>query len=363
VLSSDHPYNGSVAVDAASNPVAVFADGSGNTQLRRYGGANDPNDAANWTPPTEIGTADYPRLVSGPSGLFMIAQNALSGPTMEARRYDGTTFGARTTITTGTRADHAAEDGSGRLHVVGGRFTATKTGAALFYATSDNGTTWQTEDVEYPAVPQNMRIAVANDHFGAVVGTLANGSGVFVAPVGPSAAEPSTAKFVGAARVSGTVSIQVPPSNKFVPLQTGDVIPIGAVVDATKGRVRITIALPNGTRQSSDFFQGVFRVTQAKSGLATMVLAGGSFRACGPAASVQAAKSKKVIRQLWGNGAGKFQTKGRYAAASIRGTTWDTIDRCDGTLVKVTQGSVLVTDLKAKRKIVVKKGRSYLAKA
>ena len=62
-------------------------------------------------------------------------------------------------------------------------------------------------------------------------------------------------------------------------------------------------------------------------------------------------------------GKGKFQTKGRYAAATIRGTTWDTIDRCDGTLIKVTKGSVLVNDLKKHKKIVVKKGHSYLAKA
>ena len=44
-------------------------------------------------------------------------------------------------------------------------------------------------------------------------------------------------------------------------------------------------------------------------------------------------------------------------------TTWDTIDRCDGTLIKVTQGSVLVRDLKKKRNVVVKRGHSYLAQA
>jgi hypothetical protein len=203
---------------------------------------------------------------------------------------------------------------------------------------------------------------VAPDHFGAVVGTLSNGSGVFVSSVGPAAAEPTTAKFVDASLVSGTVLIQVPGSTKFVQLRKGDVIPVGSIVDATKGRVRITIALPNGTLQSTDFFQGVFKVGQAKSGLATMTLRGGSFSKCGRSAAVNAAKSKKVIRQLWGSGSGKFRTKGRFASATIRGTTWNTIDRCDGTLIKVTKGSVLVRDLKKKRNIVVKKGRSYLAK-
>jgi hypothetical protein len=164
--------------------------------------------------------------------------------------------------------------------------------------------------------------------------------------------------------VSGTVLIQVPASRKFVQLRTGDVIPIGSVVDATKGRVRITIALPNGTLQSTDFFQGIFKVTQAKTGLATMVLGGGSFKSCPRGArSGSVAAKPKVIRQLWGAGAGQFRTKGRFATAAIRGTTWDTVDRCDGTLIKVTKGRILVTDLKTKKKITLKAGKSYLAKA
>ena len=38
---------------------------------------------------------------------------------------------------------------------------------------------------------------------------------------------------------------------------------------------------PAARRQSADFFQGVFRVTQAKNGLATMALVGGNFAVCG----------------------------------------------------------------------------------
>ena len=359
-MSPDHPYLGQLTLLDANTPLAVFAAGGGDQQFRRYSGTGDVNDPASWTPAVDIGPGDWFRLVSGSTGTFMITQDSLSGSIMQARRYDGTTFGGRVQITTGTRADDAVEDGQGRIHLVGTRQTASATGAAIAYATSDDGTNWQNEDVVFPKVPQNMRMDVAADHFGVVVGTLYTG-GVFVASVGPRAAEPTTAKFVDASLVSGTVLIQVPGSTKFVQLRKGDVIPVGSIVDATKGRVRITIALPNGTLQSSDFFQGIFKVTQAKAGLATMVLRGGSFGKCGRSAAVRSAKSKKVIRQLWGAGSGKFATKGRFAAASIRGTTWDTIDRCDGTLVKVTQGSVLVRDLKKKRNIVVKKGRSYLA--
>jgi hypothetical protein len=281
------------------------------------------------------------------------------------RKFDGTTFGARVAITSGTRADAAVQDGQGRLHVVGSRYSSGPTGAAIFYGSSDNGTNWNTEDVDFPGLPQNMRMAMRDDHFGVVVGTYGSGptGSIFAARIGPKAAEPTTAKFVDAAVVSGTVLIQVPPSKQSVRLRAGDVIPVGSLVDATNGRVRITIKLPNGALQSSDFYKGVFRVTQVKNGLATMVLAGGNLSACGRSAAVRAAKSKKVIRQLWGSGSGKFRTKGRYASATIRGTTWNTIDRCDGTLITVTQGSVMVRDLKKKSNVVVKRGKSYLAKA
>jgi ferric-dicitrate binding protein FerR (iron transport regulator) len=92
------------------------------------------------------------------------------------------------------------------------------------------------------------------------------------------------------------------------------------------------------------------------------VLAGGNFKKkCG--ASGARASAAKVVRQLWGSGASKFRTKGRYASATIRGTVWNMTDRCDGTLTKVTQGSVTVGDFKKAKNVVVKAGKTYLAKA
>jgi hypothetical protein len=37
-------------------------------------------------------------------------------------------------------------------------------------------------------------------------------------------------------------------------------------------------------------------------------------------------------------------------------------DRCNGTLTRVTQGSVLVRDFAKRRNVVLRRGRSYLAK-
>src|SRR3954454_16355707 len=89
ILSADHPYNGTVGL-AGPTMVAVFADASSNAQVRTSAGAL--NDAASWTPPVDIGYADYPRLAGGPSGLFLLSgtpENALT-----VRKFDGATFSA-----------------------------------------------------------------------------------------------------------------------------------------------------------------------------------------------------------------------------------------------------------------------------
>jgi hypothetical protein len=353
-----YEYLGTVAMIDPNTPIVVYASRGGDGRFRRYTGIGDVNDQASWTPAADIGPLDWPKVVSGPSGVILIGQNALSGPNMEARRFDGTTFGGRTQITTGTRADHAVEDGDGRVHVIGSKFGG-KTGQQFFYASSYDGSRWISQGVDYPTVPQNMRLAVNPDHFGTVVGTRYDNGDVFAASIGPAAAEPAAGKFVGASVVSGDVSIRIPPSNGFVPLRPGDVVPVGSTIDATKGRVKITIALPNGKLQSTDFYSGVFRVTQKKSGLATMVLVGGGN--AGSVRAAAAAKAKKVIRQLWASGTGRFATKGKYAAATIRGTTWLTIDRSDATVIKVTAGKVVVRDFKKKRNVVIKKGQQYVA--
>ena len=59
---------------------------------------------------------------------------------------------------------------------------------------------------------------------------------------------------------------------------------------------------------------------------------------------------------------GRFVTRGRTAVATVRGTAWFTRDTCAGTLVKVTSGTVAVNDLVRKRTVIVRAGRSYLAR-
>jgi hypothetical protein len=146
---------------------------------------------------------------------------------------------------------------------------------------------------------------------------------------------------------------------------TGDQqVPIGTVVDARKGSLEITVADPKGRRATGTGYDGRFRLTQPRKQIpATLELWGGSFRGCKkPARGHRAVASKrpKFLQQVWAKG--KFNTKGKYGAAVVRGTTWLTADGCNGTLVKVRSGVVVVRDFKKRRNIVVRAGHEYLAK-
>jgi hypothetical protein len=104
-------------------------------------------------------------------------------------------------------------------------------------------------------------------------------------------------------------------------------------------------------------------------GLANIFLDGGGFKGCprapkNPHARVSATKSPhRSVRHLWGKGSGKFRTVGRFSSATVRGTTWLTDDRCDGTLVRVKQGKVAVRDFIRRKTVLVRSPKSYFARA
>ena len=174
---------------------------------------------------------------------------------------------------------------------------------------------------------------------------------------------------------SGVVLVRLPGTRKFVPITDVSAIPDGTEIDARKGRVLLTVLHDaSGRLDGAVFYAGRFIFNQGggKVPVTTLRLSGGSFAACGSrkakargarsifsvavAASVKggtgARAKKKPPRRLWGDGRGKFRTKGRYGAATVRGTKWLTVDRCDGTLVRVERGKVDVEDLiRPRRKV------------
>jgi hypothetical protein len=179
--------------------------------------------------------------------------------------------------------------------------------------------------------------------------------------------QPQPGVLAGARAVSGKVLVKEP-GGTFVELDGQTEIPVGSRVDATHGTINLTAGLGGGRTSSSRFYSGVFTILQkkARNSFMTLRLEGGNFRVCGRSSLSTLstdAKRKRPVRRLWGNGKGRFTTKGRYSSATVRGTKWLVIDRCDGTLTRVVRGVVRVQDFRARKTVNVRAGRSYLAKA
>jgi alpha-tubulin suppressor-like RCC1 family protein len=194
--------------------------------------------------------------------------------------------------------------------------------------------------------------------------------------------------------VSGVVSIELPAgktktrqdgleqratgaavSTRFQRLTSVRQIPVGSKVDARTGTVRLITATGVAHQtQSGVFGGGAFTVEQSKNkqqkGLTTLTLLTGvlkgsvGYQACKSTRAVaNAALSRRALQTLHASARGSFRTRGRYSAGTVRGTVWDTVERCDGTLTFVHSGTVLVTNLVTHKSIAVHAGQRYLARA
>ena len=169
----------------------------------------------------------------------------------------------------------------------------------------------------------------------------------------------------------GKVYVKLPGRSHSVLLpDRGASLPVGTIIDARAGVVNVTTA-PGVDRkpQHSDFAGGAFQIRQAtrRHPITDLFMRGGDFSQCRAAATGRtagaSASRRRVVRRLWGSGHGRFRTHGRFSAASVRGTIWMTEDRCDGTLIAVKRGKVLVRDKVRHRYIYVRSGQHYLARA
>ncbi|HEX4307927.1 MAG TPA: hypothetical protein VHZ54_17965 [Solirubrobacterales bacterium] len=183
---------------------------------------------------------------------------------------------------------------------------------------------------------------------------------------------------------AGKVKIKLPGTNKYVPLEELKEIPVGAIIDATKGKVHLVSVGPNGEEQSADFFGGVFKVKQ-KEGAGLVVLElldsntctapertggkggkggkgkGGKGRAQGSAVSARP-EGGGTAGKLWGSGHGNFRTEGNDGSATVRGTIWLVEDRCDGTtFFKTRRDVVTVKDFITHKTFPLREGHSYVA--
>jgi hypothetical protein len=190
------------------------------------------------------------------------------------------------------------------------------------------------------------------------------------------AADPSLTQLgetVGAAPAGGDVKVRLPGSDEWTALSDDAPLPIGSTVDASEGLVEIAAEVVSGAEQNAVVTGAVFRVDQdvIDQGRTDLTLQGGDFARCDATASrakARAAATRKrtksgVVRGLWAAGKGRFRTRGRYGAASVRGTRWATVDRCSSTTIKVFDGIVDVTDLITGRTVAVEAGEKHVLRA
>jgi hypothetical protein len=246
-----------------------------------------------------------------------------------------------------------------------------------------------------PNALYHVRLVATN-----AAGTATGPDQTFMTTQDPPPPPPVLGQSFNAAPVSGLVFIKLPGSATsdrtggrligratltkgvgFIPLTEARQLPTGTQVDARAGKIQLNAAAStkHGKLQNGTFNGGLFKLSQDRSGLTkgltTLSLLEGAFtgaptygsckkKALDPASpSAVAALSSSVLQTLRSSAHGKFRTRGRYSAATVRGTAWTMSDRCDGTLVTVQRDTVAVQDFVRHVTVVVRAGHRYLARA
>jgi hypothetical protein len=203
--------------------------------------------------------------------------------------------------------------------------------------------------------------------FAAVLAACCTGVGIVQRPVvaddhrdAASQLRPVLGRTVVVARVRGTLYVREPGGDR-VRLTAPLLVPVGSLLDATHGKVRLTTARrrcsarslecqrtggPKRRTQSAIFSGTRFQIFQRRrrnpSGLTTVRLR--AELACRARAGSQASASRKARAKLHGKANGHYGTRTGKGAGVVRGTTWDTIDACRYTDFVVRAGAVAVVD-------------------
>jgi PKD repeat protein len=242
-----------------------------------------------------------------------------------------------------------------------------------------------------PNVTYHVRAVATNS-----AGSAQGADQTLTTPADPPPPPPVLGKSVNVTPVSGIVYIELPPGAKlsafapfslatqafaaltkgqsFIPLTEARQIPVGSILEATAGVAGITTATTaskKGKLQSGDFGAGIFKLLQQRRqrGLTELdIIDNHSARqVCatqgkGKARTAATHPSSKVLGRLNASGHGHFTARGQYSAATVRGTVWSVVNRCDGTLTRVTRGVISVRDFRRRKTLTLFTGQSYLAR-
>jgi hypothetical protein len=367
----DSPTQITATAPAGSGVVAITVTGPGGTSATVAGGAftyvapsGPPSGGGTGQPVVPTGQpaskAGPPKVLSSSSAEFTATINPSGLPTTMHFEYT-TASGAAASI------------------------------AAIVYASQTPEQTVGSDFVDHTVTAKVAGLVPNSDyHVRAVAtnpsGTATSGDATFTTATDPPPPPPVLGKSFNAEPVSGTVYVLLPGQGHvsevhtsaakgvgFIPLTEARQLPVGTVFDTTAGVARLTTATAKkGATQSGNFGSGLFKLLQNRKqkGLAelSLVIRPGATKTCASAGKLQAqtaakkALPKAVLTLLRANAKGRFQTRGRYSSATVRGTQWSTSDRCDGTFTKVQRGVVVVNNIRRHRQVVLRAGKSYLAK-
>ena len=213
---------------------------------------------------------------------------------------------------------------------------------------------------EYRAICTNLVGSVTSSAATLTVGRESGSRSLAVPPV--------LGSLVGVARVSGTILVKLPSSQVFVHVLSTQTVPIGSVIDASHGVLRLVTALDShGKKQAATLWGGVFEVRQSKTGNGfTRLILKGALPTCARHAGAHASSIRKhpaKTRKLWAkDNHGRYRSVGAYSATTVLGTEWETEDTCAGTITRVFKGKVRVSDLHRHKSTLVSAGHSYLAR-
>ena len=202
---------------------------------------------------------------------------------------------------------------------------------------------------------------------GVVVAALACAGAVWAAP--HSSARQAVSIEARPAPGAEQPTVKRPGRPTFVALTAPTRLAEGTLVDVSgraaivlvdpRGRATTFSGLQPGSNSQPDGVSSVFRYEGVADGTIQLALVGGAFSS--KRSYHGNPKATKPARRVWGSGHGRFSTRGRYAAATVRGTIWEMADYRNGSLCADKQGVVSVLDLVKSSTVLLRAGQNYFA--
>ncbi len=355
--------SGTIATSSASFEFTSSEEGSFECRL-------DSEEESAWAPCSS--PQGYASLPDGPHSFEVRARDAVGNvdPTPARANFAVDTQPPQTTISSGPSGTIATSSASFE-------FTSSEEGSFECRLDSEEESAWAPCSspqgyASLPDGPHSFEVR-ARDAVGNVDPTPARAN--FAVDTGPPS--PVAGVSVNLEPVEGNVEVQCPGEDEYSRLTSFKQVPLGCLVNTRNGVVNLTASKGQSDElQSSHFWGGLFIVTQEAGDNQAVNLKLTGRRMCerrtskggsahGSRAGVRELRGRRGGgRRLWGSGKGNYTTSGSYGSATVRGTTWLVVDRCDAsTLFKVSEGTVWVNDFVKHKLIVLTAGDEYLAKA